>query len=264
MATRIYYFTGTGNSLAAAGELASKMGGAEVLPMTAVLNGRSIPEDTDCLGLVFPVYIFGPPLIVREFISRLTVKPDTYIFSVATMGGMACRTQVVVHDDLAARGLALAYSGNVRMPDNYTPFHGALPLAKQQDLFKAASRTLESIARVVLMRGTGKPATDRPLLNFLFAAIYRWTGPRIPGMDEKFTVDQSCSKCGLCAQVCPARNIVMTDGKPVWQHRCQQCLACLHFCPVAAIQHGKKTRGRQRYHHPQASAVTLRNQADAK
>jgi len=28
----------------------------------------------------------------------------------------------------------------------------------------------------------------------------------------------------------------MFDGRPVWQHHCEQCFACLQWCPKEAIQ----------------------------
>ena len=44
----------------------------------------------------------------------------------------------------------------------------------------------------------------------------------------------------------------MENGRPVWQHQCELCCACLHFCPVEAIQLGmmQGTKGRGRYRHP--------------
>jgi len=69
-------------------------------------------------------------------------------------------------------------------------------------------------------------------------------------MDKKFFADGRCDSCGICAKVCPVDNIKMLKGKPSWNHKCQQCMACLHWCPKEAIQYGKMTRGRRRYHHP--------------
>jgi hypothetical protein len=31
-------------------------------------------------------------------------------------------------------------------------------------------------------------------------------------------------------------------------------MACLQWCPAEAIQYGKATKARKRYHHPQAKA----------
>ena len=53
----------------------------------------------------------------------------------------------------------------------------------------------------------------------------------IPLADKSFQVDAKCSGCGTCAKVCPVGNIKMVEGKPVWQHHCETCLAC--YCMVS-------------------------------
>jgi len=47
--------------------------------------------------------------------------------------------------------------------------------------------------------------------------------------------------------VCPIETISMKNGKPVWGKACTQCTACIHHCPVEAIQDGNKTRENGRY-----------------
>jgi MinD superfamily P-loop ATPase len=42
----------------------------------------------------------------------------------------------------------------------------------------------------------------------------------------------------------------MNARMPEWKHHCEQCFACLHWCPQKAIQYGKRTSGRIPYHHP--------------
>ena len=72
-------------------------------------------------------------------------------------------------------------------------------------------------------------------------------------MDKSFFADEKCTSCGICEKLCPAGNIVITEGKAVWQHRCEQCFACLQWCPAEAIQYGKNTKSKKRYHHPEIS-----------
>ncbi|MEN6358816.1 MAG: hypothetical protein ABFD59_01960 [Smithella sp.] len=40
---------------------------------------------------------------------------------------------------------------------------------------------------------------------------------------------------------------------PAWHHRCEQCFACIQWCPEEAIQYGKGTRNKKRCHHPEIS-----------
>jgi MinD superfamily P-loop ATPase len=72
-----------------------------------------------------------------------------------------------------------------------------------------------------------------------------------------FTVDDTCTGCGICARVCPKANVAIESGKPRWDTRCESCLACLHWCPSASIQAGEKTRTHARYHHASVTAGDL-------
>jgi len=52
----------------------------------------------------------------------------------------------------------------------------------------------------------------------------------------------------------------MENEKPSWKHHCELCLACLHFCPVAAIQMGPKTATRGRYKNPSVTIADMKKQ----
>jgi epoxyqueuosine reductase QueG len=49
----------------------------------------------------------------------------------------------------------------------------------------------------------------------------------------------------------------MVEGRPVWKHHCELCCGCIHLCPAGAIQAGKKTEGRARYHNPEVRIPEL-------
>jgi formate hydrogenlyase subunit 6/NADH:ubiquinone oxidoreductase subunit I len=56
------------------------------------------------------------------------------------------------------------------------------------------------------------------------------------------------------------QNIIIENEKPSWKHHCELCLACLHFCPVAAIQMGPKTATRGRYKNPSVTIADMKKQ----
>jgi len=58
----------------------------------------------------------------------------------------------------------------------------------------------------------------------------------------------------ICQKICPAANIEKAEGKPIFQGKCEHCLACLQNCPVCAIDWKNKTQGKDRYRH---FAVTI-------
>jgi ferredoxin len=99
------------------------------------------------------------------------------------------------------------------------------------------------------------------LLNFLlYKLLYTFGSVQIPASAKGFWVTPACTKCGLCARVCPVENIQMQDGQPSWLDHCQHCMGCLQWCPVEAIQYKNLTLGKKRYHHPdiQAEEIILR------
>jgi len=49
-------------------------------------------------------------------------------------------------------------------------------------------------------------------------------------------------------ELCPLNNIRLENGKPVWGKHCTHCMACICDCPKEAIEYGKKSKGKPRYH----------------
>jgi NAD-dependent dihydropyrimidine dehydrogenase PreA subunit len=64
--------------------------------------------------------------------------------------------------------------------------------------------------------------------------IFRLVASKILG--SMYIADDTCTSCGLCARVCPARAIVMQGGAPTWTLRCVDCNRCSNACPTASIQ----------------------------
>ena len=63
-----------------------------------------------------------------------------------------------------------------------------------------------------------------------------------------FTAGNACTGCGQCVRRCPTNNITPQNGKPVWGQNCTHCMACICYCPAEAIEYGKKSLGKPRYH----------------
>ncbi|MDD5561627.1 MAG: EFR1 family ferrodoxin [Candidatus Omnitrophica bacterium] len=260
MSAAIYYFSATGNSLMVARDIASELKEAKLLPITKAAGSGSI-EQADIVGIVFPVYMFGLPLIVAEFLKRLKAKPDAYVFSVATLGGLPGRAHSLIRSILGARGIELACGFSVMMPGNYTPLYGAIPKEQQEGMFKKEKIKVKEIARLVTERKRGIFEEKPFLANFLlYVLLYRAGSKQIPGSAKGFWITDACTKCGRCAKVCPVANIEMKDGRPFWLAHCQHCMACLQWCPVEAIQYKKSTLGRERYRHPGISEEDIGGQ----
>ena len=254
MSTILYYFSATGNSLVVARDIAAELKDAQLIPITKAFRNSS-EEEADAIGFVFPVYMFGLPLIVVDFLKKLKVKSGTYIFSVATLGGLPGRAHYLARQILKARGLELAVEFSVVMPGNYTPLYGAFSDEQQKEMFGEEKIKIKQIAQSVRERQHGIFKEKHFLINFLlYIILYREGTKKIPTAAKGFWITDACTKCGRCAKVCPVANIELRDGKPVWLDHCQHCMACLQWCPVEAIQYKKSTQGKKRYHHPDVSS----------
>ncbi|HWQ78210.1 MAG TPA: EFR1 family ferrodoxin [Anaerovoracaceae bacterium] len=258
----IFYFTGTGNSLYAAGKIAEAQGD-RMYSIARLMDQQKKAfhynfNENELLGFVFPIYAWGPPGIVLDFISKLDVSGYPYVFSLNTCGDEEGKTPKVIRKALAAKGLALAGSFSIRMPNNYIlEGFDVDPKDVEAEKLKAAELMLAEINTTIGQRKKnvyltlpGKHATLKttfanPMFN------------RFAMNTRHYSADDSCTRCGLCEQICPVHTIRITD-KPVWGKACTYCMACINRCPVRAIQYGKGTAKKGRYSHP--DLVRLENQ----
>lgn len=88
----------------------------------------------------------------------------------------------------------------------------------------------------------------------IMTPVYAWRIPRIVSdwlLRTKLTGNLQVYFviiCGECVKVCPLNNIQLIDGKPAWGKNCTHCMACINYCPTAAIEYGKQTKDKPRYH----------------
>ncbi len=249
----IFYFSGTGNSEYTAQKIAEATGDEVVAIADCLKNNRLlfILRDGEQVGFVLPVYFFGVPTIVLDFIRRLELQGyrDNYIWSVCTNGGDSGDMQKMLQRALSQRGIRLDAAFEVVMPDNYIIWVNTSTSAdKVPEILESAEKTISEIAGNVrdrkhteVVSGPGRWA--KTVFSY---PLYKY------GRDtRKFSVTAECNGCGLCARLCPCEMIEMRERLPVWKEgRCTQCLACIHRCPRRAIQHGGKTDNRPRYINP--------------
>jgi Pyruvate/2-oxoacid:ferredoxin oxidoreductase delta subunit len=261
MKARIYVYTGTGNSLWIARQLAVELKEATVAFMPR-LSGDFKVED-DCVGIIFPVHIWGLPTHVIQFINHLQLKPEAYCFALAVNAGQVAATLLQLQKLMSKRNLSLALGYSIVMPSNYIPWGGPGPIDTQQHRFSESREKVKAIAGPIL-RSERKRLDSGPVWqNIFFSSIYKLSFRRVCKLDKNFRVDDKCNSCGICSKVCPAENIEMLNEKPAWLHQCEQCMACIQWCPQEAIQYGKKTVKYLRYHHPEVVLKDMLEQGSA-
>ena len=253
MKTKIFYFTGTGNSLSVAKNIGNELGDAELVSIPEVINGN-IESNTPVIGIVFPVYMWGMPNMVVDFVQKLEIKEDQYIFAVTTCAGQPGEALVQLQKILQNKGtdlkagFAVKEAPNTIQEDNIF-IRVAMLVERNSKVTKSGKERLSDIVNVIENKKKHEPETSSIVLNKFGNFVYRMGMSRINTMG-KFWTDENCSLCLNCQRICPSNNIELVDNELHWNQNCEFCQACVQWCPKEAI-HIKNEDPKKRYHNPE-------------
>lgn len=232
MEKRIYYFTGTGNSMRAATKIAERLGHTEIVSMRTDPSEVSAAE-CDVIGFVYPVYHWTMPEAAVKFVERLEINPNAYIFVVAMPSfilGEACEKLERILD---RKGAKLSYGRMVNSVANYMIVYPPFPSPKLT--VPKTEKKLDKIAEDIANRCIRDIPRENAFIRHRRKTVMTPYKELQKYADYPFTVSDTCISCGICEKVCPVKNISLTDGKPTFQHKCAQCMACVAYCPKRAI-----------------------------
>jgi ferredoxin len=178
---------------------------------------------------IFAVPVYGgrvPPVAAQRL---KTVKGNsTPAVLVVVYGNRAFEDALVELRDISAEQgftaiAGAAFIGEHSFSSDSTPIAPSRPDA--EDLAKA--KKFGELVRAKL-EGSTKPVKvtvpgNRP---------YRERGPYVPRSPE--TTVESCTLCGLCADVCPTKSITVSDKVETIKETCTACSACVKVCPTSA------------------------------
>ena len=275
----IFYFSGTGNSKWATKTLALETGDTLVSIPEVINSDCSFTiEKDEHVGFIFPIHGWRVPNIVKEFLTKLTIKTlgeDTshvkhYCFCLVTAGDTIGKAMerfqqqlksITVNDALSLKAVC-----SLIMPESYVGLPGMDVDTKEKELEKKelASKQLKEFSNILkqhphkdsnqiwgwnqLIRGPIPSFFSGPVGGFF---------ERFLITDKPFHVDsRRCVKCGICANVCPVSDIKGGLGfEPEWLHngKCLTCFSCYHHCPHHAIEFGKRTQKKGQYFYNKLS-----------
>lgn len=259
MKTVIYYFSGTGNSLAVARDVAAQLGNGEVRSIPQEMEAEHWKVDAEQVGFVFPLYYVGIPRIVQEFVNRMDLDKVETIFTVVTkgwpiVGGALSQMRFL----LKAKGRRLDAGFYIQLPMNDITLVGVASPETQTKLLAEASAVIRRIAANIELK---RRKFDLEPLWFLWRFRNNPFIARVREEDHYFSAEPSCVGCETCAKVCPVQDIAIENGNPRWLGQCEQCLACFHFCPKKAIRFNGRGGDQAQYHHPEVRLNELVTQS---
>lgn len=259
----IFYFSGTGNSLQAAKNI-GEHNDEKLISIASEMNNRNDDfkytlKDNEVIGFVYPVYAWGPPKIVIDFIAKLKLDnfKDNYIFSVATCGENIGNTMKVLSASLKKKNLHLNSGFSISMPNNYIIMGDVDSREKEEKKLLAAEETLKNINNIIKERKKDVFQITKGPIPSILTCVVNPLFNKGAANTKKFYANDKCTGCGICENVCNCKTIKV-EGKPKWGKVCTQCLACIHLCPVRAIQYGKGTESKGRYKNPNVTIDEMR------
>jgi len=244
---KIYYFSGTGNTLWSAEKIAEKIGGdCELRNIGIEAQKKEIVLEANAIVILFPAYAYGAPILVRSFVKRAVIK-TSHISVFVTFGTSPGGALAEIARILNRKNAAKAYYGRIPAVENYIAIFGAQEEATIQKRLEIQRSATDEAARAVSERLSNRVNTFRPFSVFVAALFslavkifYRW-----------YKVSDDCNACGICEKLCPVAAITMRNNKPAFSKKCEHCQGCLNWCPQNAIHFGRINASTPRYHHPE-------------
>lgn len=214
----VLYFTGTGNCLYVARQLAGKEG--EILSIPQLMRKKQFEIETDEIGLVYPIYGHMPPYMVREFIKKAQLKAE-YKFAVLTYGMRKCNA-VEIWDGISRKaGNVFDYIGTIVMVDNWLP---NFDMNEQMKIDKHIPENLEKITSDLSNRRRWhEPVTQEEREQHEGFMSLSGLDPEVGFLmkaDRSFRVTDDCIHCGICTYVCPRGNYQLTGQGVKMQGDC--------------------------------------------
>ena len=244
----VLYFTGTGNSRHIAERIAHALGDELVSLNDRIKAGDITPlAVNDRLVLVAPTYAWRIPRIVRDHLLQTELRGARETWFVMDCGGEIGNAAKYNRALCREKGLTYMGTAQIVMPENFIAMFNAPEIEEARQIVAKAEpfidRAIAAIKAGQMFAPPRKNLYDRitsGAVNPVFYPLFVKA--------KSFTASGVCIGCGKCEALCPLNNITLQNARPVWGSNCTQCMACICYCPAKAIEYGKKSAGKPRYH----------------
>lgn len=245
----IFYFTGTGNSEWVAKKVADKLSDKAVDIISLDLAKLKVElkiESEKYIGFVFPVYAWGVPEPMLDFVKNLKgANEETTAF---TFGICTCGEDAAFAMKKLSKTYPLCSAYSIAMPNNYVIGSELESDEVVLNKIKNAESEIDKISAEISEGKKQYRVHEGPLAFIKSGVVNKGFNKFARSTSPFWVIKDKCISCILCAKNCPSKAIELENGNPVWKKgNCYQCLRCINSCPSKAIQYGKKTTGRKRY-----------------
>lgn len=236
----LFYFSGTSNTkvvthLIKESFIERKIS-VDIYDIEDIIN-RNVEYDIskyNMVGIGHPVYGFGSPTIVDDFVKSMPIsKIKTFIYKTAgdflkvnhNASGRLIR-------NLTKKGYNVMYDRIICMGSNFFLQYDD-ELVKS--LYESAVKKTSHMVDEILSDKIRMYSTSHILIYFtnitndcedkFFARLF----------GKSLKVTENCINCGKCIKNCPSKNIYVDNGKIKFKWNCYLCMRCIYDCPTNAI-----------------------------
>ena len=244
----VLYFSGTGNSRYVAQRIAVALAD-EFLS----INDRIKAEDTSSvktderLVIVTPTYAWRIPRLGENWLRRTEFLGARQAWFVMTCGGEIGNAAKYNHALCRKKQLAYMGTAQIAMPENYIAKFNAPQAEEARQIIAKAEPDIDR-AISAITAGQAFPVPRNNLYDRFMSGPVNPIFYSFFVKAKAFMASNACTGCGQCARLCPTNNIAIRNGRPVWGGDCTHCMACICHCPMEAIEYGKKSVGKPKYH----------------
>lgn len=236
---KIAYFSGTGSTARVAGAFEQELVRRGISVVMSVIREGVLPSDDgeDLLVLLFAVHACNAPGIVYRWLDSLSGDRPVPAAVISVSGGgeispnTACRLSSIRR--LEKKGYRVLYERMIVMPSNWiVKTDDGLAIRLLGVLPSKAWSIVDDLLSGVVRR------TRPKLIDRIFSGVGEMEKTGAKYFGKKITINENCNGCGWCAKHCPAKNISLQDGRPVFGGKCLLCLKCIYGCPGRALEPG--------------------------